>query len=187
MSIKNLITVVIIFSFLSCSSKKDKLPFYDSEYSDSVLLEDSNCDTIHKNEKAELIKVPFREEGGIKYVKVSVNGLGFEMIFDTGCSSTLISIAEANYLYEKGLLNTDDYLGNVNTQIADGTIVENMVFNLKEVIIDGKIICTDVTATVSANSNSPLLLGNDVLNRASSYTLDNENKTINFTLKKNEF
>lgn len=105
------------------------------------------------------------------------------MIFDTGCSGTLISVAEANYLYQKGYLTQDDIIGIAKSQIADGSIVENMVINLKEVVLDGKIRCTDVTATVSANNNAPLLLGNEVLNRVAAYVVDNKNQIINFKLK----
>ena len=122
-------------------------------------------------------------EGGVKFVDVSVNGFGFKMIFDTGCSSTLISVAEANYLYQRGYLTNEDILGVSQSQIADGSIVENMVVNLKEVIIDDQIKCTDVQATVSANNNAPLLLGNEVLDRVAAYAVDNENKTINFKLR----
>ena len=58
-----------------------------------------------------------------------------------------------------------------------------MVINLKEVVLDGKIHYTDVTATVSANNNAPLLLGNEVLNRVAAYAVDNETQMINFKLK----
>lgn len=83
----------------------------------------------------------------------------------------------------KGYLVQDDIIGVAKSQIADGSIVENMLINLKEVVLDGKIRCTDVTATVSANNNAPLLLGNEVLNRVAAYSVDNKNKTINFKLK----
>ncbi len=182
--------LIFLLSILatSCSKKNERPAFYDNEnfesssnYSVDSVLETSQV--TENNDISEIVAVPFREEAGVKYVKVSVNGFGFEMIFDTGCSGTLISVAEANYLYAKGYLTDEDYLGKSKSQIADGSIVENMVFNLKEVIIDGKIRCMDVTATVSANSNAPLLLGNEVLNRAASYTIDNEGSVINFKLK----
>lgn len=105
------------------------------------------------------------------------------MLFDTGCSSTLISIAEANYLYQKGVLTDDDILGNVQATIADGSVVNNTLVNLKELIIANKIICHNVKATVSENAYAPLLLGNEVLNRAASYTIDNEKGVIIFKLK----
>ena len=187
---KKLFSILILFIILgtSCSKKKERPAFYDTENIESStnFSVDSIIETSKVTENTDItdiVTVPFRENAGVKYVKVSVNGFGFEMIFDTGCSGTLISLAEANYLYEKGYLKSEDYLGKSKSQIADGSIVENMVFNLKEVIIDEKIHCADVTATVSANSNAPLLLGNEVLNRVASYTIDNENKTINFKLK----
>lgn len=67
--------------------------------------------------------------------------------------------------------------------IADGSIVENMVINLKEVIIADQIFCPNVEATVSKNIDAPLLLGNEILNRTESYTIDNINRTIIFKLK----
>ena len=177
---KKILTALIIVLLLSsCESKKAKPVFYDT--SDSELTS-MDLDVNYSN-SGDVVTVPFREEGGIKFIKVSVNGVGLEMIFDTGCSSTLISLAEAEYLAKKGLLTKDDYLGNVQSYIADGSVSENMKFNLKEVVIDDKILCRDVVATVSANNNAPLLLGNEVLNRTVSYTIDNENNNIIFKLK----
>lgn len=129
------------------------------------------------------VVIPFREEGGLKYVDVTVNGMDVDMIFDTGCSSTLISMAEANYLYQKGLLEEGDVLGLAQAVIADGSIVENAVVNLREVVIGGQIVCRDVTATVSANPKAPLLLGNEVLDRVATIEIDNWNKALIFKLK----
>lgn len=163
----------------ACQKKKNIPSFYDNgDYIDNEITSD-----YEQMSDANIVSIPFKEKNGVKYINVSVNGFGFEMIFDTGCSGTLISVAEANYLYEKGYLTEDDILGRSQSQIADGSIVENTVINLHEVIIDGKIQCTDVSATVSDNSNAPLLLGNEVLNRVAAYAVDNENQTINFKLK----
>lgn len=177
---------LVAILFVACDGKKKRPAFYDSGANteiDSLVYENNICSDYEQMTDAEIVSIPFTEKNGVKYVKVSVNGFGFEMIFDTGCSGTLISVAEANYLYQKGYLTQDDIIGLTQSQIADGSIVENMVVNLKEVILDGKIRCTDVTATVSANNKAPLLLGNEVLNRVAAYAVDNENQTINFKLK----
>ena len=92
-------------------------------------------------------------------------------------------MAEANYLYQKGLLSQEDVIGVAHSQIADGSIVENMVVNLKEVVIDDRISCPDVKATVSSNVQAPLLLGNEVLDRVATITIDNTNQTLKFVLK----
>lgn len=167
------LSFAVVFS--SCESEKKK-PVYvdmDSSMSEEILYAQSGDEIV----------VPFRNENGVKYVPVKVNGVGFEMIFDTGCSGTLISLAEADYLYKKGLLTRDDILGKTKSQIADGSIVENMVVNLEEVVIDDKIRCVNVQATVSNNIDAPLLLGNEILDRLAIIAIDNENQTLNFILK----
>lgn len=187
MKLKYLTILLVAIMLSSCGDGKKKKPsFYDSGTEveiDSVAYDEYASSDYEQMTDAEIISIPFTVKGGVKYVKVSVNGFGFEMIFDTGCSGTLISVAEANYLYQKGYLTEDDIMGVTQSQIADGSIVENMVINLKEVILDGKIRCTNVTAIVAANNNAPLLLGNEVLNRVAAYAVDNENRTINFKLK----
>lgn len=94
----------------------------------------------------------------------------------------LISIKEAQYLAQSGLLTEEDYRGNALSSIADGSIVENMVFNIKEMIIGGKIVCSDVDVTVSNNISAPMLLGNGVFDRISYFSIDNANKQIIFHL-----
>lgn len=173
----------------SCGEKKEKkeLVFYDS----SDIVEDSESDDSENNTVTydaysgnEEIAIPFEEQNGVKLIDVTVNGqFSVKMILDSGCSGTLISIAEAKYLYEKGCFTQDDILGVTQSQIADGSIVENMVINLHELVIGNSISCSNVTATVSANTQAPLLLGNEVLNRVPSYSVDNENKVIKFNLK----
>lgn len=168
-------TALLLASALpSCTEEKKKPVFIDV----GDTYEESGSDEVAYD-----VAVPFRNDNGVKYVQVTVNGVGFEMIFDTGCSGALISMAEANYLYQKGKLTADDILGVAHSQIADGSIVENMVVNLREVVINGQIACPNVQATVSANINAPLLLGNAVLDRLATITIDNENETLNFKLK----
>ncbi|MBQ0114692.1 MAG: retroviral-like aspartic protease family protein [Bacteroidales bacterium] len=182
-----LTTLVVL---CSCGDDKKKKPVFEDEAGSSEVVENEtdNFDSVptlpsYQEMEGNIVSVPYREENGIKMVPVSINGFGFEMIFDTGCSGTLISVAEARYLYEKGYLTENDFIGMAKSQIADGSIVEDMVINLKEVVIGGQIVCKDVSATVSSNSNAPLLLGNEIIDRAAAFSIDTENKTINFKLR----
>ena len=140
---KYVLFLSLIMVLMSCGGEKRK-PIY-------VDLDEATEESLYAQSGDEII-VPFRNENGVKYVAVKVNGVGFEMIFDTGCSGALISVAEANYLYQKGKLTQDDILGTAQSQIADGSVVENMVVNLKEVVINDQILCPNVKATVSASS-----------------------------------
>lgn len=169
-----LIIVLFLLFFISCENKKQRSVYID--------VDSATTSSFNSTE------VPFKEEGGVKFVHVKVNGVGWDMIFDTGCSGTLLSLSEAQYLASKGLLIEEDVLGTTHSQIADGSIVENMVVNLRQVSIitnDGSTIdCYNVKATVSNNINAPLLLGNEVLDEvAYDYTIDNTNKIIHFNVK----
>lgn len=173
--INNILLLIMGMFIISCSTEKKKRPVYVDLNEESTALTSA-------------VEVPFNEYAGVKIVHVKVNGIGWNMIFDTGCSGTLLSLSEARYLAEKGLLVQEDILGLSQSQIADGSIVENMMVNLREVQIptkDGSYIkCYNVHATVSNNINAPLLLGNEVLDEvATDYTVDNINKMILFNLK----
>lgn len=172
--------LIFALSFLlmvaSCGDSEKKRPVY-------VDTDDTVEEETTYVQSGDEIVVPYRNENGVKYVSVKVNGVGFDMIFDTGCSGALISVAEANYLYQKGKLTQDDILSIAQSRIADGSIVEDMVVNLKEVTINDQILCPDVKATVSGNINAPLLLGNEILDRLATIKIDNEREALIFTLK----
>lgn len=171
-------SLFFLFFIVSCSNEEKRKPVYIDEGETKIETEETT-----KAQTGDEIVVPYRNEDGVKYVSVKVNGVGFDMIFDTGCSGALISVAEANYLYQKGKLTQDDILGMSQSQIADGSIVENMVVNLKEVTINDQILCPDVKATVSNNIKAPLLLGNEILDRLATIKIDNERDALIFTLK----
>jgi aspartyl protease family protein len=119
-------------------------------------------------------------------VSVKINGMSTDMIFDTGCSTVLISPLEVMQLYKQDLLSDDDILGKTYSMIADGSVTEGVLVNLKSIeLTDGKnsVICYDVKAEISNNIGAPVLLGNAVFDRVASYTFDNEAQLIKFKLK----
>lgn len=155
-----------------CSEKHYYYPEADSRY------EYDDGEPFDSYESDDVAVIPYTEECGVKIVSVRVNGIPMDMIFDTGCSGTLISLAEANYLFEKGLLAEEDFMGTSESVIADGSVVENMVVMLRRVEVGGAIYCDDVVATVSPNVEAPLLMGNEILDRVKSFTVDNVGKNI---------
>lgn len=174
-------------TFFACKEKPKDI-YFDTSYtseSNNLAETDTSATTVTyvPEQLGNEVSIPYREQNGVKVVSVRVNGMPLDMIFDTGASLSLISQAEAQYLYQKGLLTKDDILGSTQAQIADGSIVEDMVINLREVVLGDAIHCSNVQATVSNNINAPLLLGNSVLNRAPAYTIDNTNQQIVFHLQ----
>lgn len=126
------------------------------------------------------VDIPFEVYGNVRYVKVKVNGVEMEMIFDTGASGVSLSLTEAIFLAKQGKLTKDDFLGNTNIQTANGEVSEGMVVNLKEVELAEGLVATDVTAIIVGNLDAPLLLGNSALKDIGSFEIDDEAKVIRF-------
>lgn len=173
---------LIVILFCSCCGNNKNTNTNASKFDPSIWTDNYAYEQTMITEN-EAISIPYVEKNGVKYIAVKINGgPTYDMIVDTGCSGVLISIKEAQYLALSGLLTEDDYRGNALSSIADGSIVENMVFNIKEMIIGGEIVCSDVDVVVSNNISAPMLLGNGVFDRISSFSIDNANKQIIFHL-----
>lgn len=178
------ILIAIIAGSRSCDSEpasENATPLFD--YDEST--EEVNDYEETSAHSGDIVEVPFDyDNSGLKVVKVKINNtLTIDMIIDSGCSSTLISLAEADYLWKKGVLTKNDFKGVSKARLANGGVAENLVFNLKELVIGEKIVVRDVEVMVSDNVNSGLLLGNEVLDRAASYTVDKTAQVIRFQLK----
>ena len=160
----------IFIIFCDCSeTKRPNVPFVEdsTEVSDDVV-----------------VIVPYKESSGVRTIQVKVNDCSeFPMIFDTGCSGLLLSVAEVYVLAKQGCIDAEDIDGYCYSTIADGSIVKNMIISLKQIQI-GELICQNVKACVSDNDEAPLLLGNGVLNQVESFSTDNTNKTITFHINR---
>ena len=160
-----------------CSSNKDEVTPLISPYD-----EDDDIGIEFPDE--DIVDVVYTEQNNLKIVQVLINDrINKEMIFDTGASYTQITLKEAKYLYSEGVLTDDDILGTEKFGDANGNITVNMVVNLRKLILGGKLVITNVKATVVANGDAPLLLGQTVLKELPQYTVDNENKVIEFKIK----
>ncbi len=169
--ILRLVAFSIFFSLLSCGGKKLKPePLSSFEYSKTDYY-------------GNVVEVPFREQEGVRTVQVKINDCAeFPMIFDTGCSGVSISILELATLIKHGYISEDDVIGITQTQIADGSVVETAVVNLRKLQI-GEYECRDVQASISDNGAAPLLLGNGALKNVESFDVDDNAKVIKFYLK----
>lgn len=141
-------------------------------------------DPYEESETGKII-IPYTEEYGVKKVDVKLNGETFKMYWDTGASTSSISIYELGMLCKAGKVSAGDFIGLSPSQIADGSISVGMVFKIRELEIlgnDGKSISiSDVEVTVSDNENAPLLLGNDATEAlGKKYTINPDEQVIEF-------
>ena len=123
--------------------------------------------------------VKMNKKNGVYEVPIEINGSKMFVIFDTGASDITISLTEATFLYKQGTLRDDDFLGTQQYQIADGSISEGTIINLKTVKIGNRTL-TNVQASVVHNMGAPLLFGQSALAQFGKVTIDYNRGEITF-------
>ncbi|MBR6446094.1 MAG: retroviral-like aspartic protease family protein [Prevotella sp.] len=113
------------------------------------------------------------KSGGIYKIPCEVNGLRMKFYFDTGASLVSISLKEAMFMLENGYLSKSDIIGTGKSSIADGSIVENTIINLREMKIGSKKL-QNVRASVSNSLMAPILLGQSALKRLGEYKVQDD-------------
>ena len=90
---------------------------------DNVWGENVDTSVVAKNQvKGEKVLVPFKRiNNDLLEVQVSLNGVPFNMWWDTGASVTCISLLELQKLAKEGKISMDDYQGPAFSKIADGS------------------------------------------------------------------
>lgn len=170
--------IIVAFCYSCASSSTDD---YWGEYEDINYSYSQSSSSDNIDNGTTCIKVAYEEmDGGTITVPVKINGMSLDMIFDTGASSTCITLAEANYLYEKGKLNDNDILDTQQFMTADGNLFEGLRVLLRKVQIGDEIMLHDVEAVVVQNQMAPLLLGQTVLKQFREVSVDRENGVVKF-------
>lgn len=152
----------------------------DSYYTDYATSEEytENADTYSYGNS---INIAYTEMyGNTITIPVKINGMSLDMIFDTGASTTCITLAEAQYLYEKGNLTDNDIIDVQQFQTADGNISTGLRINLRNVSIGDEIKLTNVEAVVVQNQQAPLLLGQSAMKQFREISVDRANGVIKF-------
>ena len=164
------VLILITCVLSSCGGKKAKPDPLYSDYS-------------YDDYQTDVIEVPFKKYGGVRTVQVKINDCAeFPMIFDTGCSGVSMSILELSTLIKHGYISENDVVGMTRAQIADGSVVEQAVVNLKKLQI-GDYVCYNIEASISEHEEAPLLLGNGALKEVESFSIDDNAGVIKFYLK----
>lgn len=114
----------------------------------------------------------------IFHIPCKVNGIPMKLIFDTGASDVSISLIEAKFLIKQGLIKKEDFLGDVDYKIADGTIIQGKKFIIKTIEIGSRKL-NNIEATIMPNQDAPLLLGQSAISKLGNYTISGNNLIIN--------
>ena len=123
--------------------------------------------------------VKMLEDNGVYKIPIEINGSNMNFIFDTGASDITISSTEAMFLYKQGTLREEDILGKQQYQIADGSISEGTIINLRTVKIGNKTL-ENVRASIVHNNQAPLLFGQSALAKFGKVSIDYRKNEITF-------
>lgn len=127
---------------------------------------------------AVISEVPMKKMySGIYEIACEVNGLPLKFVFDTGASSVTISSVEAQFMLKNGYLKSEDIKGKEYFSVATGEIGEGTIIRLKKIKV-GDAVLRNVDASVVHNQQAPLLLGQSVLERFGTITIDNINSKL---------
>ena len=171
--IKILIVIMILLLSVSCKRIHKR-----SELIDNERIEMSSSKTLlSKNIRNSIIKI--HKDNGVFYIPCKINGTEMEFIFDTGASDITMSLTEALFLYKQGKLKDEDFQGTQQYQIADGSIHEGMIVNLRKVVI-GNWELNNVQASIVDNMEAPLLLGQSALAAFGKISIDYNRNVITF-------
>lgn len=119
-------------------------------------------------------EIKIKETNGVFSLPVLLNNnLSLDFILDLGAADVSISQDVFSVLIKTGTISQADFLGEQSYQLANGTITNSKVFNLKSLIIGGFEI-NNVRASISNSINSPLLLGQSALKKFGKYEIDNK-------------
>ncbi len=169
------ISAIVLLS--SCGSNENKYdPYALTDVSDTTIVSSNSFEIRFK-------KTP----SNTKTIHVKLNDVNaYDALFDTGCSGMVISSLELINLVKSNTLTENDYEGVVTSTIADGSQIENPVYNIKEVTVvdlNGKEhTLRDIKATVIENPGADILIGSSVIDNLAkkSYTVDLNKKLIRF-------
>ena len=134
---------------------------------------------LDEPDKAETIsEIQIRKMySGVYEVPCTINGLPLKFIFDTGASTVTISSVEASFMLKNGYLKEADIKGKEYYSTATGEIHEGTTIRLREIKI-GDSVLRNVEASVTHHQQAPLLLGQSVLERFGTITIDNINSKL---------
>lgn len=180
---RNLIILFVLFSALvSCKNRQ--------EPSQRIPVWGNSSRQLEVTMDAPNVQVPFkRTNGDLAEVQVSLNGVPFNMWWDTGASMMSISSLEFTKMIKEGKVDKDDYAGKVSFTMADGSIEECDVYYIKEVFIKGindkYLRIHNVKMSISDSPDAPLLIGQNVMQALPRHTFNDDTGMIEFG--RNEF
>jgi len=137
---------------------------------------------IQINPDDNILKYTVAPKSGFITAPCIINGYTVQFTFDAKLAPQ-ISVDEALRLLSTGAIGKEDFKGNADDILANGTIANRAVLVIKEFTI-ANVTVNNVEFQVNSNLGYPLIIGNSVLSQFGDYTIDNSQQQIIFRKKK---
>ena len=124
--------------------------------------------------------IRLKKVSGVYKVPVQLNDAVIAtLIIDSGAADMMLSPQVAKILQRSGTLTKDDFLPGQVYRLADGSRKKHMRARLRSVKLGNRTF-NDVTFSISESDNSPMLLGQSLLEKLGKYTIDYHNGLLLF-------
>ena len=124
--------------------------------------------------------IRLKKVSGVYKIPVQLNdAVVVSLIIDSGAADMMLSQKVANILLRSGTLTEDDFLPGQVYRLADGSRKKHMRATLRSVTLGNRTF-RNVTFSISDTENSPMLLGQSLLERLGKYTIDYHNGVLLF-------
>jgi clan AA aspartic protease (TIGR02281 family) len=118
------------------------------------------------------IEVSLRQQAGVLYVPVTINGaIQLSFLIDSGASDVAVPADVVMTLVRTGTISNADFLGKRTYTLADGASVPSTVFRIRSLKVGDRVL-ENVIGSV-APVKGDLLLGQSFLSRFRSWSIDN--------------
>ncbi|HCT69771.1 MAG TPA: hypothetical protein DF409_00540, partial [Bacteroidales bacterium] len=101
--------------------------------------------------------------GNAVTIPVIVHGITVKIMLDRNDRGLIFSLPEAQKLLQSGAITKDDFIGDANVILAEGSIADRAVFKIREFKIGPKTV-TNVEANVSHKITEGVIMGESTIN-----------------------
>lgn len=147
----------------------------------SGISEDPGELIIQINPEDNVVSYKVQDKTGFYIIPVIVNGYNDEFVFDNR-SAAKLSLEKALQMLNDGIIGKNDFEGDPANILANNSIRNNSIVNIKELRIGAKTI-QNVKFVVMHRQQDPIVIGDQIMQRVGQYTFDQNAQTITFQYK----
>lgn len=133
---------------------------------------------VVQNPEEDNVEYSMTKEGNLE-ATCFLNGVTQTFQYDKGEKEAYISNALALQLLKQGLIDKNDFKGDVKKIIGEGTIADKSVLVIRELRI-GRNTVKNLEFTVSSRIKTTILFGESTLNKFGAFTVDEKQGLIKF-------